>query len=231
METILNALRRHKRPALGLTAAALGLGLLAVLEWKSASFAFKTQHEAEAALQYAALSIGCGLLGFFGFAVASLLGEDERPQVRRRAFGAKVVALIAMCVPVGNLATAFAYDRSMQEWRAYTSSPAYALDQATAAGPAMDVGMDAKREASLRLIPPTPGTVFDPLAWVLAIALHWMVVLSGGALRVPAAITDRERANLKAAARRRKAKESAAKRKAAAKKKQPGNVLPFGRQA
>lgn len=218
---VLAQVKRARRPALGFLAAALGLGLLAVLEWKSASFAYDTQ-EGEAALQYAVLSIVCGLTGFIGFAVASLLSEDERPRVRARAFGARIVALVMMCVPVANLATAFAYDKAMQDWRAYTASEVYKLDQQTAAASAMDVGTDTKRDAAFRLIPPTPNTVFDPLSWLTAIALHWAVLLSGGALRVPAAITDRERdAMIRAAknAKRRKARK--AKPQAASKTEKP----------
>lgn len=231
MEKVLDFASRHKRTALGVLGAVLGLAWLGVLEWKSASFAYATR-DGDAAVQYAAMSVILGLTGFVAIVVAGLFAEDIRPQVRRRVAGARLLAAIAMIVPIANLATSFSYDKAMQDWRAYMASPAYALDVETAKASAMEVGIDAKRDAAAQLIKPTPNTVFDPLSWMTAILLHVGAILAGGALRVPAKATDREIANVKAAQQRARKRAAAQKRaKIQAKAKSPANVLPFGKRA
>lgn len=179
----------------------LGLTLLASLETWSAWYAWASAPKTDvwavpligdiprAALIHATISAVCGLAAFVAMAFAGILSLDERPQVRGQAFGARLIALAMMLVPIGNLAGAINMDHRLAAWDAYVASPAYELDKEIVADKMADSHL--KADTSLKLVPPTQAE-FDPLAYAIAVFLHAMTALLAG-VRLAPPITQAER--------------------------------------
>lgn len=194
---------------------ALLIGLIVVLESKSALGAFHAQTDHIAGLQFAALSIVSAAIAFIGFGLAGALKDDYRPQVRQRAKFARIVSLAFLAIPVVMLATSIKADNKAREWTAYIESPAYTADQALAA----DLMADRfdRQAATQRLVEPvvTGVDVLDPSFWI-ALFLQGLLIFASDAMRVPAPISQAEFEHLK---RSQAAKKAAATRKARKSKK------------
>lgn len=231
-------------------AALLGLGLclLVVLELYSAWYAFASALQTDlwqtpfgayprAALLHSALCLACGLLAFFGMHVAARLKDDPRPHIASRAFGARLVALGCLLIPISYLSGAFAHDRASKAWDAYVSSPAYAADTATAQDPRAD--FLERREARERITPPTSAER-SFMDIVKACFLHGLVLWSASAFHIPAPATaaDRERVRKDEDNKRRRERAKERERERAKEQKRlerlaragilsGGNVAPF----
>jgi hypothetical protein len=237
LRTVGRVAKRAGHPLKIAAVMSLGLVLLAVLEAYAAYGAFRNAVQADliatpwgnlpkSALFHSAKSIICGLLAFAGSAIAGSLREDPRKEVSGRAWQARAVALALLVVPVGNLASTFAYDREAKAWETYKGSDAYEADKGLANDPQAD--SRERREAAVRLTPPgksQPG-IAD---WSQAIFLHLLVMWSASAFRAPRPLTDAQRATLAkqeaTAAKVAKAKATKARNAAAKAKAARGNVF------
>ncbi|NDC76081.1 hypothetical protein EBZ70_12610 [bacterium] len=232
------AIKRAGHPLKIAGVMSLGLVLLAVLETYAAYGAFRNAVQADliatpwgelpkSALFHSAKSVICGLLAFVGSAIAGSLRDDPRKEVSSRAWQARAVAFALLVIPVGNLASTFAFDREAKAWETYQGSDAYEADKTLANDPQAD--SRERRDAAERLTPPGKSQPDFP-DWAQAIFLHLLVMWSASAFRAPRPLTEAQRAALEkqearkaSAAKARATRERNAKAKAAAAK--PGNVF------
>lgn len=195
------------------------VGLIIVLESKSAMGAYHVQMDHLTGLQMGALSLICAIIAFVGFGLAGAFKDDERPAVAMRAEAARIVSLAFLIVPVGFLGSSLKMDRLDAEWTAYVSSPAYAADQALV-GDLMSDRFD-RQQAQNRLVrQTTPKLDLIDLELYVAAFMQLLLIFASDALRVPAPITEAERQSLmfklrgqKAAATRKRRKQAAEARK------------------
>ena len=175
--------------------AGLLLVLVAVLETKAATGAFKSVADQIAAAQYAALSIVCAVLAFVFSAVAGASKHDVREAVRKRASLARLVSVACLLIPIGTLASSLKHDRMMTEWPAYRASPAYLADVATATNPDVDL-LDnmalALREAAQRRIqePTFVSANLGDFEWYYALFLQLIVIVGAGIRLAPPATQE-----------------------------------------
>lgn len=197
------------------------VALIVTLETKSALGAYHAQTDHISGLQFAALSLVAALIAFLGFGLAGSMKDDYRPHVARRAKIARAVSLAFLIIPVIMLASSIKAENTAREWAAYSSSPAYAADQALA----QDLMADAleRRAAAARLVEPvvTGIDLIDPEFWI-ALFLQGILIWASDALRVPAPMTAAEYEHLK---RSQAAKKAAATRKARRKAADPRKGL------
>lgn len=204
--------RLHQIQQLGLTI--LTLAFMVVLESKAALGAWHSVLDHIAALQHAALSVICSLTAIVMAGVATAMKHDERPHIARQARGARLISIALMLVPIGYLGASFKMDRQASEWAAYVASPAFEADKATAADPMADRYQRA--DAAARTIQPTTAKL-DIVDFEFWLAAFFQIGLIGAAsVRIPAPITDEERAH---ARRVLAAKKGVATRKRNASKK------------
>lgn len=188
--------------------------LILVLESKAAIGA----HHA-GGIHMAALSLVCAAIAFVGFGLAGRLKDDERAHVRRRTFGARLIAVCFLASPVIFLGSALKTDRQASEWTSYRSSPAYELDVAAFA---VASGNYERERLRKQITEPTSAelSMFDP-EFLVALAVQLLLIFASSAFRVPAPITAEEREHQK---RSDAAKKGAATRRA---KKARKNVVLF----
>lgn len=175
--------------------AGLLLVLVAVLETKAATGAFKSVADHTAAAQYAALSIICAVLAFVFSAIAGAAKHDVRPSVRGRARLARLVAVACLLIPVGTLASSLKHDRAVTEWPAYRASPAYTADVAIATADVdlLDNMAIENREAAQRRIqePTFVSAGLNDFEWYYALFLQGIVILGAG-IRLSPPATEEE---------------------------------------
>jgi len=188
------------------------VALIVVLESKSALGAYHAQTDHWAGLQFAALSLVSALIAFVGFGLAGALRDDYRPHVRSRARIARVVSLAFLAIPVVMLATSVKIDNRERTWAAYTASPAYTADQATA----QDMMTDRyeRQAAQQRLVEPvvTGVDLLDAELWI-ALFLQGLLIFASDALRVPRPMTDAEFEHLKRSLAAKKAAQTRKQRR------------------
>ena len=198
----------------------LGSAVIVALETYSAGGIFQVTTEIVTilglsivlAMVEAVVSLGCGLLAFWGSMACEAFKNDARASQRNRAFGARLLSLALLVVPVTYLGNAFAYQKQLGEWREFAGSEAERGYQVVLNNPMAD--SMAVREAAFALEKSNkPATVeFDFLCWLGAAFLHGSVMLAGGLFWRPRRETDAE------AQRRRQAVQAraVAEKKAAA---------------
>lgn len=208
----LNSLRRFARKAKlaarNAPLALLGTGVVLALETYSAGGIFQTITESvtvagftiSLAVVQAAISLGCGLLAFWGSMAVEAFKSDPRASQQKRALGARVLSLALLAVPVFFLGEAIAFQGQLGEWRQYAGSAAYAADLALAHDAQAD--SQVKLEAAANLVKAARPLVakFDLLAFLGAAFLHGCPMLAAGIFwRAIAETPAQERARLKAA--------------------------------
>jgi len=223
--------------------APIMLGLLTVagvVEAFSARYALATASDPVLGYGKAALMGACAAMALLGFRRASLLGDDPRDEVRKRAWGARLCAVGFMAVSIVGAAGAFAYERQTREYAVYLASPAYAEDQRISRS--FDHSDLEREEARRRMAAPAVadrqfGDFLFPLV------LHGLAAIAAGSLRAPAPLKRGEAeaiANAKAEAERREKRNAAAReRRKRSKKRKPSkakanapkNVVPIRTQA
>lgn len=134
-----------------------------------------------------AMSTAFSLAALVLAAAAAKHKADPRPDQRKRAIFAQVLAIVVLCAPVYYAGNAIAYQRQLDDWSAYSGSQAEAADQKLANGESPDgLGVDSKERAAaaLRLrqgIRPERAE-FDPMAtlWIgLILACNMLAVRFG----------------------------------------------------
>lgn len=175
--------------------AALLLSLVAVLEIKAATGAFKSVADQGAAFQYAALSIVCAVLAFVFSAIAGASKHDVRESVRKRATLARLVSVACLLIPIGTLASSLKHDRMVTEWPAYRASPAYLADVATATDPEIDLldnmALERREEAQRRIQEPTfVSAGLGDFEWYYALFLQLIVIVGAGIRLAPPATQE-----------------------------------------
>lgn len=200
------------------------IGLIVVLESKSALGAYHAQTDHLAGLQFGALSLISAIIAFVGFGLAGRMLDDYRDHVRRRAHAARIVSLAFLIIPIIMLGSSIKTDDAARQWTAYVESPAFAADQQTVADPMAD--RFDRQAAQARLIEPvvTGVTPVDGAFWI-ALFLQGLLIFASDALRVPAPMSQEEFAHLK---RSNAAKKAAKTRKA---KRTAKNVVPLKKSA
>lgn len=215
----MNALLKPHILQRGLIVALL-IALWFAIESVSAVGAFLNEADPVRGLQMAVLTVSCAAIAFVGFGLAGRLADDERPNVRRRARAARLVAVCFLFIgPIPFFGSALKRENQERQWSAYSASPAFLADQQTAMDPMAD---RYEREAARqRIVRPANANLdlVDAEFW-LALLIQGLLIISSDALRVPAPITSEERQALmfklrgqKAAATRKRRKQAKETRK------------------
>lgn len=189
-----------------------GIGMIAAYEVYSAGGIFQTSTEEVAIFGYtvplapveAVISLGCGLGGFLGAFVATQLACDPRPEVRRNAWKARLLAVMMLIIPTGYLANSFSLQAQLGTYREYHGSVAEQADMALVKDFQADSRDRSAAAERLRDGVKPERAKFSLGAWAKAIFLTAIVNLAGAWFFLPAAETAHE-------ARNRTAKERAAK--------------------
>lgn len=191
--------------------AILGTAIVFGLETYSAGGIFQTVTESvtvlgltiSLAIVQSGISLGCGMLAFWGSMATEAFKSDPRSGQRRRAFGARILSLALLAVPVFFLGQAIGYQKQLGEWRQYAGSAAYQADVALAHDAQAD--SQVKLEAAQNLAKASKPLVasFDFFAFLGAAFLHGAPMLAAG-------IFWRARRETEAEARRREASEKRA---------------------
>ena len=213
--------------------APIMLGLFTVaatVEAFSARYALETASTPILGWLKVLLMGACALMMLLGFQRASLLSDDPREEVRKRALQARLCAFGFMAVSIAGAAGAFAYERQTREYAVYTASKAFAEDQKIAAS--FDHSDLEREEARQRMQPPAVaqrqfGDFLFPLL------LHGLAAAAAGAMRAPVPLKRGEAeaiANAKAEAVQREKRNAAARerRKRAKKRKSSKAKRPAG---
>lgn len=169
----------------------------------------------------AGVSLGCALLAAWCSGTAEERKVDTRPDVKARAFGARVLSIGLLCVPIYFLAVSLAFDQQHAAWAEFHGSQAEA--QLTALAKDSTLDSRAMLEAAYALqqsIEPTQvrfdGTFFACL--FAAAFLHGLPCMAAGVgLRV-APETEAQAKRRVEEAKRLRAKERDAQRRKERKK-------------
>lgn len=170
---------------------------------------------------WAVISTVFAIIATFAFGHAANLKDDYRPQVRRRSFFTRCVAVAFALAPIGFFGSALKEHNVQARWEAYTSAApgqlsAYQIDQATASDGMADTF--ERRGARERLTPPSTIdlAITDGEFWIAGFFI-FSLLFASDALRIPKPMTDAEFQFLK---RSLAAQKGAAKRKEAAKRRE-----------
>lgn len=209
--------------------AILGTCVVFALETYSAGGIFQTVTETvtvlglpiSLAIVQASISFGCGLLAFWGSMATEAFKSDPRPNQQRRAFGARVLSLALLGVPIFFLGQAIAFQKQVAEYHQYAGSAAFQADQALA----HDVQADSqvKLEAAQNLAKASKPLVaeFDFFAFLGAAFLHGAPMLAAGIFWRAKRETEAEARRREAATKRAVSSAKAAKTRAENAKKKP----------
>lgn len=213
--------------------------LILSVESKSAIFAYGTQADQLAGIQFAAITLLGAVLAALGFTLVGQKKADERPEQRRGTIWVRLIAVTFLMFPVWFFGSSVKLHNDQVEWDARYETPAYAADVAMAAQ--ANLSMSDRTAADYEIAEAAERTVrpvnanLSPLDGEFWFALILLGLLNFAAekFRVPAPITAEERLALMYKARGVKAaktrRERAAKREAAKKaKEQKGFGLVFG---
>lgn len=163
-KTRLRRLGGHMRNA---PLALLGSGVVLALEIYSAGGIFQTVTAivtvggvriSLAAVQVA-VSLGCGLLAFWGAMAAASFKSDPRKDQRRRAGGAQTLAVLISLIPIWFLGGAFAEQIEVGNAAHFRASAAYAAYARVASDPQADsrASLEAANEMRDGEAPATPS--------------------------------------------------------------------------
>lgn len=200
--------------------------IVGVLEVYGARYALETASTPLLGWLKAVLMGACAVAVLVGFRRAGMLAEDPRPEVRKRAFGARVVASGFMVLSIFGGAGAFAYERQEREWAVLQSSPTFAEDMAASKN--RDLSYQEREEARERIKKPAIAErQFGDVAFPAI--LHLLAAAAAGSLRAPIPLKRGEAAKILEAAAL--AAEAKGKDKPQPKKKPSGSVTPFRKKA
>lgn len=164
------------------------LVMAGALETKAAMRPLETL-EAFAAWQHIALSGVCAILAFALAAVASAMAADIRPEVRSRAWVARVVSIACLVVPICYLGTALLAENEAIRWAAYEGSAMMAADIATIADTMADTYV--REAARARLAPPVIQLDITYGEFWIAAFFH-LIVMGAASIRISAPATSTE---------------------------------------
>ena len=157
----------------------------------------------------AALCLSCGMASLALSGNATDLKRDPRPEVRRGAYGARIVALMLLVPSTYYVGQAFAYQKQMADWRAFHGSAEEAALSAIVHGQSGEyVDSQVRLEAAAQLARGTKPerAEFDPLSTLWAGLILSLNCLAIGVGRKPRPETESEAKRRIAHARAMKAK-------------------------
>lgn len=197
--------RRVKKPGVfWWNLAVTGLGLVtalavdAILAW-SGIFA---QHEGFTAWAHAAVSLSFTAFAIVLASAAGAMKADQRPEQKRRAFGAMVVAFAMMTVPAGYAAGALAFQERLAAFEEYSGSDAEAADRRLANDETADSRERANAAEALKQGQRPEAAKLDGSFWVSFAWVGFVLLLNTLAVRAG----RRAAPETEAQARRRRAK-------------------------
>lgn len=173
--------------------------MIAVVESKSALGAYHAQADHINGIQMAMVSALSALLAFVGFSLVGAFKDDMRPDVKARVKAVRIIAICFLILPISFFGSSVKLDRLHAEYAAYIASPLYATDQAFVADPSNMIGQNGMTEQERRLIAPTTAKldILDGELWFAAFLLG-LLNFAAEAFRIPAPITEAERAHIRA---------------------------------
>lgn len=143
----------------------------------------------------ALLCVSCGMASLALSANATDLKRDPRPEVRRGAYGARIVALMLLIPSTYYVGQSFAYQKQMADWRAFHGSAEEAALTAIVHGQSGEyVDSQVRLEAASALArgAKPERAAFDPLATLWAGLILVLNCLAMGVGRKPRAETESE---------------------------------------
>lgn len=163
-----------------------------------------------------AASTAFSLLAIWLAGAAAAYKADPRPEQRRRAGGAQLLAICVLIAPVYYAGNCLAYQNQLAKWQEYSGSEAEAADRALATDPAVDSLVRAEAARNLRRGIRPERAEFDPIAtaWIaLLLGCNMAAVRLGWRARpeTPAEAKARQKAMAIAKARYTRAQNKAAK--------------------
>lgn len=200
--------------------------LILSVESKSAIFAYVTQPDMIAGIQFAAITLLGAVLAALGFTVVGQMKADERKSVRDSALPIRLIAVVFLFFPVFFFGSSVKLHNDQVEWDARYNTPAYEADVAMAAQATLSISDRTAadyeiEEAAERTVRPVNAnlTLADGEFW-FALILLGLLNFAAEKFRVPAPITQDERQALmfklrgqKAAATRKRRKQAKEARK------------------
>lgn len=128
----------------------------------------------------AVISLMSGFLAIWASMAASKAKADPRPEQQNRAFGARILSLFLLVVPVYYAGNSFAYQRQLADWAEFHGSPEEAAYQRQASDINEDVMV--RREATAQLARSTRPlhAEFDFFATLWAAFLYGLNALTAG---------------------------------------------------
>lgn len=173
--------------------------LVVSVESKSAIFAYLSQPNILAGLQFAAITVLGAILAALGFTLIGQMKADPRPSVRNSVWLVRIISCVFLLFPVFFFGSSVKLPRIQAEWEAYIQSPKAQNDRQLAAQITLSRSDRTAEgyeitEAADRLVRPTNAnlTPMDGEFW-FALVLLGLLNLAAERFRIPTPETDEER--------------------------------------